>query len=95
MSENDKTPTIELHGAITAPLIFFDEAPVFGVGSGIGRLTLSAIVQDEDGKGGLVTRRVVVAHLRGNAIAFAGLREAINGMELMATGPATSEGPAN
>ena len=95
MSNGKEVSVPELHGALTAPIILFDEAPVFGVGGGMGRITLSAIVQDEDGKGGQVTGRVVVAHLRGNAHAFVALREAINGMELMVNGPATSEGPAN
>lgn len=95
LSDENEAPVIGLHGAITAPVLYFDDAPVFGIGNGIGRITLSTMIQDEDGKGGLTTRRVVVAHLRGNALAFAGLREAINGMELMNAGPAEPEGPTN
>lgn len=75
---------IELEGAATAPVLVFDEAPIFGVMIGMGRVTLTALVQDEDGKGGVKQRRVAVAHLRGNALAFNELRNAINGMDTLA-----------
>lgn len=93
MSDATKLPPIELEGAATAPILVFDEAPVFGVMIGMGRVTLTAIIQDEDGKGGVKQRRVAVAHLRGNALAFAELRSAINGMEMMATPAQGGEKP--
>ena len=64
-------------------MIYFDSAPVFGVGPGIGRIALEAVVQEIDGSGQTVMRRRVVAHLRGNGLAFEALRNAINGMEAM------------
>lgn len=88
MSDAPELPEIELEGAAEAPILVFDEAPLFGVMIGMGRVTLSAIVQDSDGHGGVKLRRVVVAHLRGNALAFDQLRHAINGMETMVTVPA-------
>ena len=84
MSEPTELPPIKLEGAAEAPILVFDEVPVFGIMSGMGAITLAAIVQDSDGKGGLVQRYVAVAHLRGNGIAFETLRKAINGMEMLA-----------
>lgn len=84
MSDPTELPPIELEGAADAPIIVFDEVPVYGIMSGMGSITLAAIVQDADGKGGVKRRHVVVAHLRGNGIAFETLRNTINGMEMLA-----------
>lgn len=83
MSDPKRIPAIELEGAANAPILVFDEAPFFGVAVGMGRVTLTALIQDEDGRGGVRQRRVAVAHLRGNALAFTELRNAINGMETL------------
>ncbi len=93
--DDARLPWIELERAADAPVLVFDEVPTFGVMPGFGRVTLSVLLQDEDGKGGVKQRRVVVAHLRGNSLAFQSLRDTINSMELMATGPAKPEGPTN
>jgi hypothetical protein len=93
MSDPAKLPPPELEGAAEAPIIVFDEVPVYGIMSGMGAITLSAIIQDADGKGGVKQRHVVVAHLRGNGIAFETLRRAINGLEMLATPPQGGEKP--
>ena len=93
MSDPTKLPPIELEGAAEAPVLVFDETPIFGVMVGMGRVTLSVLVQDEDGKGGVKQRRVVVAHLRGNALAFEALRHAIDGMEAMVAPPPEGQKP--
>ena len=72
-----------LEGSLDAPIIYFDNVPVFGIGPGIGRIALEAGVQEINESGQTVVRRRVVAHLRGNAFAFEALRTAINGMEEM------------
>ncbi|AWN44846.1 hypothetical protein DK389_28920 [Methylobacterium durans] len=76
---------LPVEGAVDAPILFFDEAPALGTGPGVGRVTLSALVQEVGANGAISYRRVAVAHLRGNALAFEGLREAINRMELLAS----------
>jgi hypothetical protein len=83
MSGPTQLPVIELEGAADAPVLVFDEVSVFGVMPGTGRVTLAVYLQDDDGNGGVKQRRRVVAHLRGNSIAFEALRNAINGMEAM------------
>lgn len=93
MADTPEHPYIELEGSVTAPILMFDEAPLYGIMGGIGRITLSAILQDEDGQGGVKQRRKVVVHLRGNGTAFHALREAINGMEMLATPAQGGEKP--
>jgi hypothetical protein len=95
MSDEVKRLQIPLENATSSPIIFLDEAPVFGMHGAVGHVALTAVIQDEDGQGGVTARRVVVAHLRGTVEAFASLRNAINGMELILTGPARPEGPTN
>ncbi|WP_375460582.1 hypothetical protein [uncultured Enterovirga sp.] len=84
---------LPLDGAAEAPIIYFDGAPILGVIPGVGRVTLEALVQDRRGDGTVFTRRVVVAHLRGNGIAFGALRSAIEQMELLAEGPPADTKP--
>lgn len=74
---------IALEGAVDAPILYFDEVPALGYGSGIGRLVLSALVQEVGQDGQLHTRKVAVAHLRGSATAFHLLRDAISKMDLL------------
>lgn len=74
-----------VEGALTAPIVFFDDAPAFAIIGGVGRVQLSAYVNEVGQDGNVFTRKVVVAHLRGNHAAFASLKGAINGMELLAT----------
>ena len=85
MSDPAKLLLPELEGAAEAPIIVFDEVPVYGIMSSMGSITLAAIIQDSDGKGRVMQRHVAVAHLRGNGVAFEILRKAINGMEMLAT----------
>lgn len=75
---------VTLEGGASAPILYFDEVPAVGVGGGVGRLVLSALVQDVGPDGQLHTRKVVVAHLRGSAAAFHQLRDAIGSMDLLA-----------
>ena len=56
-----------------APILYFDGAPVFGLSSGTGRITLEAIVLDTNPEGQVRPRRVAVAHLRGSAAALGSL----------------------
>ncbi|GEP06859.1 hypothetical protein [Methylobacterium oxalidis] len=77
--------SLPVEGTVNAPILFFDEAPTLGTGPGIGRVTLSALVQEVGPNGAVSYRRVAVAHLRGNKFAFESLREAINRMELLAS----------
>lgn len=75
---------IPLEGSSTAPVLVFDGAPMLGLIEGMGRISLDVLVHDEMPDGTVVNRRVVVAHLRGNRIAFESLRSAINQLEFMA-----------
>ena len=79
-----ESEAVTVEGAISAPILFFDEVPTLGFGGGIGRLTLTALVQEVGPDGQLHTRKVAVAHLRGSGTAFHLLREAIGKMELLA-----------
>lgn len=78
-----ESEAVTVEGAISAPILYFDEVPTLGFGSGIGRLVLTALVQEVGPDGQLHTRKVAVAHLRGSASAFHLLREAIGKMELL------------
>ncbi len=90
-----KLPNLELEGAATAPILHFDVAPVFGVLAGVGRLTVSAFVQTVGLDGTPGTKQVTVAHLRGNVPAMRSLKQAIDGILVMADGEAASEGLPN
>lgn len=75
---------VAVEGALEAPILYFDEVPALGAGGGTGRLLLSALVQEVAPDGRLSTRKVAVAHLRGNAAAFQRLRHAVSQMDLLA-----------
>lgn len=81
-------------GALDAPILYFDGAPMAGVGQGLGRIALEAVIQDLDAEGRPTIRRRVVAHLRGTPEAFASLRGAISSMEAVRT-PAADPSQVN
>lgn len=74
-------------GVLDAPVIYFEGAPTFSIVPGVGRVTLETFIMSPGENGSIVWTRRVVAHLRGNAIAFAALRDAINAMEGMLQPP--------
>lgn len=74
---------IKIEGASTAPIVFFDDVPAIRSGSGIGRIMLSAVVQDVDEQGRLGPRRVTVVHLRASPAALHRLRDAIDTIDLL------------
>lgn len=85
----DAGPSSQVEGGIEAPVVYFDTVSAFGVGAGIGRMTLEMEVYEPTEPGAPSrTRRRVVAHLRGPLPAFEALRSAINQMEAMLTPPA-------
>ncbi|GJD88215.1 hypothetical protein BHAOGJBA_1728 [Methylobacterium hispanicum] len=94
-TKEGKLEGIQMEGSATAPIISFDEAPVFGLVPGIGRVTLAAYVQDYRPDGSVFQRQVAVAHLRGNANAYTALANAIAGMALLDAGGPKPEGPTN
>ncbi len=78
----------------SAPFIYFDNTPFYGLLNGVGQITLEAVrVFGADETGQPVLDRVVVAHLRGNLHAIKGLRAALDGIILMAE--PKPEGPGN
>lgn len=74
-----------VEGSATAPIIFFEEVPACAVVGGVGRVQLVAYINDIGSDKFATTRKVAVAHLRGNIAAFVALKNAINSMELLAT----------
>jgi hypothetical protein len=66
-----------------APIIFFDDAPVFNNYNGIIGVTLTAGRAIPDGAGGIIGDTVVVAFLRGNIQAAVALRNAIDSALLL------------
>lgn len=93
MADDATTPIVA--GALEAPIIAFDSAPLFGTIPGIGRITLTTMVLAHDANGQPVEQHVAVAHLRGNAAALEALQAALEGIKLMAAGSAKPEGPVN
>lgn len=79
-------------GGASAPILFFDAAPVFGVRSGVFSLVLEAFVQDIDASDAAHTRRRVVAHLRTTPEGIRSLSAALERIALMA---ARTEGEPN
>lgn len=71
-------------GLSAAPLIYFEEAPNFGVLNGVMNVTLAARRALPDGKGNITTDMVATAYLRGNIPAMRALREAIDQALLLA-----------
>lgn len=79
----------QVDGGIEAPVVYFESVSAFGVGAGIGRMTLEMEVYESTTPGAPSrTRRRLVAHLRGPLPAFEALRSAVNQMEAMLTPPA-------
>lgn len=77
-----------------APMIYFEKAPFFGYGNGIGKLALEATrhIGYEPG-GGVLVERTLVAHLIGNIEAIKNLRSALDKILLLAD--PKPEGPTN
>lgn len=89
--EAPTVPSLGAEGAIEAPIIFFDEAPVFGLSStGMPSVLLCTYIHDigPDGKG--TRRRKVVAQLRGSVGAFADLLKGLQQIEAILTKPSTA-----
>lgn len=83
----------EVHGAHEAPVIYFDEAPAFGVNpSGVASVMLCALIHEvgPDNKPRLA--RKAVAQLRGSLRAFHQLLGDVQQVEALLQRP---EGPAN
>ena len=75
-------------GGLSAPILFFDTAPVCGMRRGVFSLVLEAFVQDAGEGEATDNHRVVVAHLRTTSEGLRSLKAAIEKIELMAAKPA-------
>ena len=77
-----------------APLLYFENAPCYGLMNGIGQITLEAAkLLGVDAGGKPIIDRAIVAHLRGNLPAMKSLRAALDGIILLAE--PRRDGPAN
>jgi hypothetical protein len=77
-----------------ASIIYFDNAPFYGLLNGIAKVALSFNRQiASHPPAGVLSDQVLVAHLVGNLAAIKGLRAALDGILLMAE--PQPEGPAN
>ena len=74
-------------GGASAPIVFFDIAPVFGIRAGVCSLVLETFLQDVSEADAADSRRVVVAHLRTTSEGIRSLKSAIEKLELMAARP--------
>ena len=74
-------------GGASAPIVFFDLAPVFGIRAGVYSLVLETVVQDISEADAADNRRVVVAHLRTTSEGIRSLKNAIEKLELIAAPP--------
>ena len=75
-------------GSAHAPFLYFEEASAFGYLNGVVRITLEATRTVPNGQGsGVMSDRVVTAHLRMNIPAAQSLKAAIEGALLLATPP--------
>jgi hypothetical protein len=93
MANKPNQPTsVKVADRTHAPILFFDEAPVFNNYNGIIGITLSANVSIPDGKGGITSEQVISAYLRGNINAFIAMKSAIESALLLG---AKTEGDAN
>lgn len=88
----ENTATVKVVDRPHAPIIFFDEAPVFNNYNGIIGITLSTNVSVPDGKGAIISEQVASAYLRGNINALMALKGAIDSALLLG---AKTEGEAN
>ncbi|KQT57174.1 hypothetical protein ASG52_03680 [Methylobacterium sp. Leaf456] len=73
----------KLEGSEHAPVLVFDEVPVFGLVGSFGRITLTAYVHDIDEGGQPFSRHVAVAHLRASSEALQALSKAVDGLALL------------
>jgi hypothetical protein len=71
-------------GSAHAPIVYFENASVYSVSSGIVKVTLEAERLLPGGEGTVLVDRVVVAHLRMNILGAKGLRDALDKMILAA-----------
>lgn len=71
-------------GSTRAPIIYFDNAPGFGILNGIGMVVLEAARQNVLPDNNVALDRVMVAHLRASIPAIKALRAALDGILLMA-----------
>ncbi len=78
----DEIPLCE-PSAATAPFVYFDAVPNFGINNGVANLTLEAVIFTSVDNV-MVRQRVVVAHLRMAAHGLENLKNAIEGIELLA-----------
>ncbi|HMK88356.1 MAG TPA: hypothetical protein VK446_01800 [Methylocystis sp.] len=74
---------LALEASANAPFIYFEKIPNFGFNHGIVNITLEALRYTAQ-EGNVVTDRVIVAHLRTNAQGLASLKNAIEGIQLLA-----------
>lgn len=78
-------------GSAHAPFLYFEDASAFGFLNGVVRITLEAVRTVPSGQGnGVISDRVITAHLRMNIPAALSLKAAIEGALLIAR-PAESE----
>jgi hypothetical protein len=92
VDETNKPASVKVTDRPHAPIVFFDEAPVFNNYNGIIGITISANVSIPDGRGSITSEQVVAAYLRGNIQAFTALKNAIDSAILLG---AKIEGEAN
>lgn len=76
-------PVPKLEGSENAPVLVFDEVPVFGLIGSFGRITLTAYVHDIDESGQPSSRHVAIAHLRASSEALQSLSKAVDGLALL------------
>jgi hypothetical protein len=84
MAVKPNKPAIpKISGAPHAPIVFFDEAPVFNNYNGIIGITLCTNITMPDGAGGLTNEMAAVAFLRCNIQAAVALRNALDSALLL------------
>ena len=74
-------------GSAVAPIIYFDQAPTFGIPAGVATIALEAIVWVAVPPGGIWAERRIVAHLRTSQSGLASLKAAVAGIELAQAPP--------
>lgn len=72
-------PAPAVFGSDAAPVIYFDNVAVYGLNNGVVQLELTCnqLVPNDPNVGGVKTKHVVIAHLRGGIAAAAQLHDAI------------------
>jgi hypothetical protein len=81
----DIAPAARVSDEANAPVIFFDNVPVFNNYNGVIGLTLSVNRSLPDNKGGIIHDQVVIAFLRSNIQGAMALRQAIDDAMLLGT----------